>query len=120
MFTGELFLDLCFTSPVHKPDEASSDAWPHDTMSMPEFEIKTSNSAVMDFGIDTVTFDEAFKLADQLTTHPTSQDTNLVIPILSKPKKVKKKRSSVKNVYKPFASIEASEITVRQLRMFCK
>lgn len=118
MYAAEFLPDLCFTSPIHKPNDESTDIWSHASMSMPEFQIK-SGTSVMELGPHTVTFDEALKLSDFFASKPSPASHDLVMPII-KQKKAKKKKSPLAHVYRPFASIESTELTVRQLRLLSK
>ena len=127
MFDYDLFpITDVFSSPVHKPQENFTD-WTNNDMSMPGYERPASSQPFIDFGADTVNFEEAFKM----TVSKEPERKKLVTPVILEPERKKlvtpvikapappKRKCPVKrmrNVFRPFVSVEAAEMTVQQLR----
>ena len=114
MFDYDLFpITDVFSSPVHKPQENFTD-WTNSDMSMPGYERPTSSQPFIDFGADTVNFEEAFKMS--VAKEP--ERRKFVTPVIEAPVAPKRKRpvKRIRNVFRPFVSVEAAEMTVQQLR----
>lgn len=115
MFEDDVFSTTGdFSSPVHKPNDTYVD-WSSEPMSMPGYEPVTNRHLSIDFGMDTINFEDAFKLFE--TKEPARNEPVVpkIPPTSQRPIK-RRPPLRLRNVFKPFVSLEATEMTVQQLR----
>jgi len=103
-------LDDALTSPVHRRNDWPPADWGESLISMPmpdAMRLIDDGAPLFDFEIESLTFDEVKKVA----TAAYPRRAALIVPQLNRPTCRPNPR-----VFKPFVSIESTELTVRQLR----
>lgn len=90
--------------------------WDLDPMSMPDVDIPATVWPIYDYGTDTITFETALQIEEDIEPQKVRQP--LVIPRIETPKAKMEKWTRTKRVFKPFSSLEVTELTVRQLQLF--